>query len=80
MYIRFSLLVLLYIFLSLARTQSSATFQNVTASNIRVDTGVFGPPLEEVHYYYDQWPIGLAISQQGRIFVCYTRGDYVRRH
>lgn len=25
---------------------------------------------------YDQWPIGLAISNTGRVFTCYTRGNY----
>lgn len=25
---------------------------------------------------YDQWPIGLAVSRTGRIFTCYTRGNY----
>ncbi len=32
--------------------------------------------MEEFHYYYDQWPIGLAISSIGRAFACYTRGTY----
>ena len=26
--------------------------------------------------YYDQWPIGLAVSSSGRIFTDYTRGSY----
>lgn len=55
----------------------SITYQNLTRANVRVDTGQFGPAVEEIHYYYDQWPIGLAVSKQGRIFVCYTRGNYV---
>lgn len=54
----------------------AVTYQNLTSANVRVDTGQTGPAVEEVHYYYDQWPIGLAISKQGRIFVCYTRGTY----
>lgn len=52
------------------------TYQNLSSANVRVDTGQIGPAVEEVHYYYDQWPIGLAVSKQGRIFVCYTRGTY----
>lgn len=61
---------------SLAITQA-ITYQNLSSSNVRVDTGQTGPAVEEVHYYNDQWPIGLAVSKQGRIFVCYTRGTYV---
>ena len=52
------------------------TYQNFSSANVRADTGQTGPAVEEVHYYYDQWPIGLAVSKQGRIFVCYTRGTY----
>ena len=55
----------------------SVTSQNLSGVSVRRDSGVTGPPVEEVHYYYDQWPIGLAVSKQGRIFVCYTRGTYV---
>jgi len=32
--------------------------------------------VEEFHYYYDQWPIGLAVSSTGRTFACYTRLTY----
>lgn len=52
------------------------TYQNHSQTILRVDTGSYGPELEEYHYYYDQWPIGLAISSQGRFFVSYTRGNY----
>lgn len=58
-------------------TAQSVTYQNAKSANVRVDTGVTGPAVEEVHYFYDQWPIGLAVSKKGRIFVCYTRGKYV---
>lgn len=48
------------------------------------DNGTYGPAVEIVHYYYDQWPIGLAVdvesasndSGQARVLACYTRGDY----
>jgi hypothetical protein len=43
---------------------------------VRIDTGQYGPLLEEYHYFYDQWPIGLAVSKSGRVFTCYTRGAY----
>ena len=52
------------------------TYQHFSSANVRFDTGQTGPAVEEVHYYYDQWPICLAVSKQGRIFVCYTRGTY----
>lgn len=61
---------------------SSVTSQDLNTTtttgprNVRIDTGRFGPEVEEFHYFYDQWPIGLAISKAGRTFVCYTRGDY----
>ncbi|OCT47431.1 Major royal jelly-related protein [Cladophialophora carrionii] len=43
---------------------------------LRVDNGTYGPPVEEVHYFYKYWPIGIAVSSTSRIFVCYTRGEY----
>jgi len=57
-------------------TTLNSTFSTTGPRNVRIDTGTYGPEVEEVHYYYDQWPIGLAISSQGRIFTCYTRGTY----
>lgn len=69
---------------SIAAAQNSTNFNttlNSTLStegprNVRYDTGTYGPPVEEFHYYYDQWPIGLAASRTGRVFACYTRGTY----
>lgn len=54
----------------------NSTFGTSGARNIRVDTGTHGPLVEEYHYFYDQWPIGLAVSKNGRVFTCYTRGTY----
>ncbi|KAK6071118.1 major royal jelly protein [Seiridium cupressi] len=54
----------------------NSTFSTTGPHNVRFDTGTYGPAVEEVHYYYDQWPIGVAVSKTGRIFACYTRGDY----
>ncbi|KXS95283.1 hypothetical protein AC578_2580 [Pseudocercospora eumusae] len=45
-------------------------------TRLRVDNGTYGPTIEEVHYYYDQWPIGIAVASDGRLFSTYTRGDY----
>jgi hypothetical protein len=57
-------------------TTLNSTFSTTGSRNIRYDTGTYGPSVEEFHYYYDQWSIGLAISQTGRVFTCYTRGSY----
>lgn len=54
----------------------NSTLSTTGPHNVRIDTGTYGPPVEEYHYFYDQWPIGLAVSQKGRVFTCYTRGDY----
>jgi hypothetical protein len=55
---------------------SQPTFQNTSGTRLRVDSGIYGPPLEEVHYFYDQWPVGFAVSSTGRIFVTYYPGNY----
>lgn len=55
---------------------AQTTYQNASGTILRVDSGSYGPKLEEYHYYYDQWPIGLAISSKGRFFASYTRGNY----
>lgn len=52
------------------------TYQSQTDTILRVDNGTYGPAIEEVHYYYDQWPIGIAVASDGRIFATYTRGSY----
>ncbi|KAK4553778.1 hypothetical protein LTR86_009276 [Recurvomyces mirabilis] len=44
-------------------------------TRLRYDNGTYGPEVEEVHYYYDQWPIGIAVASDGRIFTTYTRGS-----
>lgn len=54
----------------------NSTLGTAGPQNVRYDTGTYGPPVEEFHYYYDQWPIGLAVSKTGRVFTCYTRGTY----
>ncbi|EMC96369.1 hypothetical protein BAUCODRAFT_33697 [Baudoinia panamericana UAMH 10762] len=51
---------------------------NATSANtrLRYDNGTYGPAVEEVHYYNGQWPIGIAVASDGRIFTSYTRGSY----
>ncbi|KKY23136.1 putative major royal jelly protein [Diplodia seriata] len=60
----------------LVLVRGQVTYQEPSGTILRTDNGTYGPPLEEFHYYYDQWPIGLAVSSAGRLFVCYTRGQY----
>ncbi|KAF2722867.1 hypothetical protein K431DRAFT_311284 [Polychaeton citri CBS 116435] len=55
---------------------AQVTYQNSSETRLRIDRGNYGPEIEEVHYYYDQWPIGIAVGSDGRIFTSYTRGDY----
>lgn len=43
---------------------------------LRVDNGTYGPPVEEVHHFWKYWPVGIAVSSTGRLFVSYTRGQY----
>ncbi|KAJ9373898.1 hypothetical protein DTO282E5_1254 [Paecilomyces variotii] len=33
-----------------------------------------GPSLEPVHYYFDEWPTGIAVSSKGRLFSNYPLG------
>lgn len=40
----------------------------------RTDPGVYGPEIELVHNYYDQWPTGIAVSSKGRKFSNYPPG------
>ncbi|OTA22729.1 hypothetical protein BTJ68_14136 [Hortaea werneckii EXF-2000] len=63
---------------SLPHIQTGGLVQNTSRyeTRLRVDNGTYGPEIEEVHYYYDQWPIGIAVASDGRIFTTYTRGDY----
>ena len=78
MMVKYSTFLASAVLLPLSFAQSSATYRNLTGVDVRRDSGTTGPAVEEVHYFYDQWPIGLAVSKQGRIFVCYTRGTYVQ--
>ena len=43
-------------------------------SILRSDNGTTGPSVEEVHYYYTEWPTGVAVSSTGRIFTSFLRG------
>ncbi|CAK1360842.1 unnamed protein product [Cercospora beticola] len=68
-----------FLLLSGIAQAQNATFETPAGSfqtRLRVDNGTYGPEVEEVHYYYDQWPIGIALASDGRLFATYTRGDY----
>ncbi|KAK3068241.1 hypothetical protein LTR53_014352 [Teratosphaeriaceae sp. CCFEE 6253] len=43
-------------------------------SELIQDPGVYGPPLELVHLYYDEFPTGIAVSSTGRLFSNYPGG------
>ncbi|KAL9111555.1 MAG: hypothetical protein Q9227_004043 [Pyrenula ochraceoflavens] len=44
------------------------------AQQVAQDSLTAGPPLEAVHYYYDEWPTGIAVSASGRKFSNYPPG------
>ena len=55
-------------------TTLNSTFSTTGPRNVRIDTGTYGPEVEEMHYYYDQWPIGLAIFFTGtNLYLLYSR-------
>lgn len=41
--------------ISTAQYLTNGTFSIAGPSNVRYDTGMFGPDVEEYHYFYDQW-------------------------
>ncbi|RYP25845.1 hypothetical protein DL767_008236 [Monosporascus sp. MG133] len=43
-----------------------STFGTARPRNVGFDTGTYGLPVEEYYYFYDQWPIGLAVSRAGQ--------------
>ncbi|KID98385.1 major royal jelly protein, partial [Metarhizium majus ARSEF 297] len=59
----------------LAFANSPITFQNTSNTILRVDNGSYGPAIEEAHYFYQDWPVGFAVSSKGRIFVSYYPGN-----
>ncbi|QIW98904.1 hypothetical protein AMS68_004422 [Peltaster fructicola] len=45
-----------------------------SAVDLATDPGVYGPALELVHLYYDEFPTGIAVSSTGRRFSNYPGG------
>ncbi|GAD92906.1 hypothetical protein SNOG_06040 [Paecilomyces variotii No. 5] len=66
----------LFLAFAVSLVTSQPTFQNSSGTRLRVDNGTYGPAVEEVHYFYDQWPVGFSVSSKGRIFVTYYPGNY----
>lgn len=71
-----SQLIQCVLFLVIGVLSQKVTYQNSSGTRLRVDNGSYGPTIEEVHYFYDQWPVGFAVSSKGRIFVSYYPGNY----
>ncbi|ORY18530.1 hypothetical protein BCR34DRAFT_670773 [Clohesyomyces aquaticus] len=67
---------LLSLFLAVWTAIAEIAFQNSPQTILRTDPGRYGPEIEEYHYHYQQWPIGIAVSSTGRLFATYTRGSY----
>jgi sugar lactone lactonase YvrE len=45
-----------------------------STAQVITDPGVYGPPIELVHLYYDEFPTGIAVSSTGRLFSNYPGG------
>ncbi|KAF2720967.1 major royal jelly protein [Polychaeton citri CBS 116435] len=62
-------------FSALAVAQSSYPHDPpITTDSLIRDLGVYGPPIELVHLYYDEFPTGIAVSATGRQFSNYPGG------
>jgi len=59
-------------FTSLAALACAAS--STVGQHIAQDPGVVGPPLEIVHLFYDQFPTGVAVSSENRMFASYPSG------
>lgn len=53
---------------------ASLALLSTTSAQVISDPGTYGPALELVHLYYDEWPTGVAVSSTGRIFANYPGG------
>ncbi|KAK5169092.1 uncharacterized protein LTR77_006401 [Saxophila tyrrhenica] len=60
---------------ALASSVSAARPKTQDASQVTLrDPLTYGPELELVHLYYDEFPTGIAVSSQGRMFSNYPGG------
>ncbi|EGP88944.1 uncharacterized protein MYCGRDRAFT_108740 [Zymoseptoria tritici IPO323] len=53
--------------------EQTYTFENQTDPGLYRDPLTAGPSPELIHLYNDQWPTGVAVSRNGRIFSNYPR-------
>ncbi|GAB7346602.1 hypothetical protein MBLNU459_g1745t2 [Dothideomycetes sp. NU459] len=60
------MVVLAFLFLSL--------LPRLGIGQLITDPGTYGPALDLVHLYYDEWPTGIAVSSSGRMFSNYPGG------
>ena len=60
-----------------AGTLASSPATAQTASSLPASPMRQGPPLELVHAFYGQMPIGVALNSKGRIFISYPRWEDV---
>merc|ERR1712176_839850 len=58
---------------ALGNAQTGAGTSN-QGQQLLTDPGVYGPELEVVHLYFDQFPTGIAVSREGRRFSNYPGG------
>ncbi|KAL0567803.1 hypothetical protein V5O48_014196 [Marasmius crinis-equi] len=64
------------LFLSLCIScTKGVTFQPLDEKPGLIDNGTFGPPIEIVHLFEGQPPIGITVGSSGRAFVNFNRGD-----
>jgi sugar lactone lactonase YvrE len=56
---------------ALANAQAGAGSTYQGEDQLLRDPGVYGPALEVVHLYFDQFPTGIAVSREGRRFSNY---------
>lgn len=64
----------LYILRALALAVSATRPPAQDASQVMSDPLTYGPELELVHLYYDEFPTGIAVSSTGRLFSNYPPG------
>lgn len=55
-----------------ASASATGVPQDFQQPYLRADNGTFGPDIEIVHYFNEQWPNYIAVSREGRIFTAYA--------
>lgn len=55
-------------------TLTALASASLLSAQLITDPGVYGPEIELVHLYYDEFPTGIAVSSTGRMFSNYPGG------